>query len=964
MRDSGPREEASAEIASPWPVTALRIALFGAGLALTWAGYSLYATYLPARTLPGSAALLLSLPLFALSLRPVAPRTGGPGEEPVGRIARGTLRRRLSAAAAAGAVAAGTMALRLFPANDARAWTWYAASLCLFSAAGLGALPEAGHRKRPGPTAFAALLAIFAIAAALRLWRLTEIPTGVWWDEANQALAAFDYGPNHQQQPFFDARTQLPAHYLKLLSLVFSAFGQSIWSVRFLTVLFGLGAVLLAFDVGRSLFGTRAGLFAAYFLGVGRWPLTFSRFGLVTGPAPFFVLLSLALLLRAWRRPSLAGFSLAGLAIGTGLGFYFAFRLFVFVVVAFIFGFATHDVRKRRSLRRPLLAGLALAAGTTAGAAPVVQSAVLGPAAFFTRTRTVSIFNEASREDKDLGTALLSNARRHALMFHAIGDANGRHNLPGAPMLDHVTGVLLIAGLGAAIASAGSLGSFLAVTTLLAGLMGGILSLEFEAPQAARSIAAIPGVMLLAALAAEAALRLLSGGSRFLGGVRGTAAAGVAALALAVCLHENTRLYFFGQGSDDTCFFESEGVKTVAARRINDFASMNATILGGLWLTGDPVVQFLSGGKNVQPFQPEDGFPIAVSATRPVILLQDPRSRWIEEGVRRTYPGARQLTDRSPNGKLALDTFLLSPFNLSTLQGYHVTLLPSDLPQPRSPVRTLADPIEPSLPSGVVSVTYDATLRIPRFGPYTLVHSGPGPLELSIDGDSRTVQPGERAAYVLAMGPHRLGISGPPASFPATLNWKTSASARDEPIPVERISPLPPIEPHGLLGSYVDGPKYKEPADLQRIDPTLNIYFHWLPFGRRPQTIRWSGLLDVPETGSWAFHLWLRGAGSVTLDGHLLLDAPGPGTEYRTMVDLSAGSVPIQVDFVDTLDSSEIRLYWTPPGKPEEIVPTSAFRPFSARPANQPVFSPARGATSFRAPVPPPPPPRGRAAAL
>ena len=46
---------------------------------------------------------------------------------------------------------------------------------------------------------------------------------------------------------------------------------------------------------------------------------------------------------------------------------------------------------------------------------------------------------------------LQESTLRHVEMFLAFGDRNPRHNLPGAPMLDPITGSLLILALGFAL---------------------------------------------------------------------------------------------------------------------------------------------------------------------------------------------------------------------------------------------------------------------------------------------------------------------------------------------------------------------------------------------------------------------------------------------------------------------------------------------------------------------------------
>src|ERR1043165_4640930 len=112
---------------------------------------------------------------------------------------------------------------------------------------------------------------------------------------------------------------------------------------------------------------------------------------------------------------------------------------------------------------------------------------------FFASTSDVSIFQH--RDDPNLREALLSNTLKHLEMFNLKGDNNGRHNLPGAPMLDSVMGVLFILGIAYSLWRWRDPPSLLMLLLFVIMLQGGILSLDFEAPQAYRSIGVIPALV-------------------------------------------------------------------------------------------------------------------------------------------------------------------------------------------------------------------------------------------------------------------------------------------------------------------------------------------------------------------------------------------------------------------------------------------------------------------------------------
>ena len=91
---------------------------------------------------------------------------------------------------------------------------------------------------------------------------------------------------------------------------------------------------------------------------------------------------------------------------------------------------------------------------------------------------------------------LLELRVEHLLMFNFHGDNNGRHNLPGTPMLDPITGALMVLGVGLCLWRIRQPGSFLLLAWLLLMLVPGIFSLDFEAPQSYRAIGSLPAAYL------------------------------------------------------------------------------------------------------------------------------------------------------------------------------------------------------------------------------------------------------------------------------------------------------------------------------------------------------------------------------------------------------------------------------------------------------------------------------------
>jgi len=102
------------------------------------------------------------------------------------------------------------------------------------------------------------LLAIMVVALALRLWDLTL--ADVWFDEAVSASQA--------RLGFIDmlvatGRDNYPPLHNIVLYPIVHLFGDGALALRLPSVLFGLATILIAADLGRLLFGARAGLVTA-----------------------------------------------------------------------------------------------------------------------------------------------------------------------------------------------------------------------------------------------------------------------------------------------------------------------------------------------------------------------------------------------------------------------------------------------------------------------------------------------------------------------------------------------------------------------------------------------------------------------------------------------------------------------------------------------------------------------------
>jgi 4-amino-4-deoxy-L-arabinose transferase-like glycosyltransferase len=290
----------------------------------------------------------------------------------------------------------------------------------------------------------------------MRLYNFTGQPYGIWFDEAEAGLQARQIMQDPTYRPTFFSPINVTGHLLATYALALHWLGDNIYSMRLVSVLFGLGGVLAAYLFGRELRGPRFGLALAFLVAVARWHVNFSRIAMTGVDAPFFEFLSLFFLIRLLRQGRLRNALWAGLTLGFGLMFYTAFRLYALALLIFVIFVAIRwwpqlfVALRQQGWRRYLGTIVIVLVSSWLVIMPLVQFALNDSESFWYRTHQISIFTR--RDEANLGKALWESTRQHLLMFNFLGDRNGRHNLPGEPMLDPATGILAVLGLALALA--------------------------------------------------------------------------------------------------------------------------------------------------------------------------------------------------------------------------------------------------------------------------------------------------------------------------------------------------------------------------------------------------------------------------------------------------------------------------------------------------------------------------------
>lgn len=295
---------------------------------------------------------------------------------------------------------------------------------------------------------------VLLIAAALRTWDLTTLPYGMNADEITN-VRIIETARAGNVAIFYDIGRADRIEGREGLYHAWQAFATAITGTgslgyRLASVWVGLLTVALTYAAGRRLIGQLGGLSAAGLLTVSLWPVLLSRQITPSVLLPALVMGVLVLLMgilpvyrRRWRRGNTTG-TATGLGVLLGVCIYahpagLLILLFSLLFIAYMLR-TRHSPSRGISRRRNSYIGL-----------------MLFIVAVFSVPYVVSTLNnfEASGIRRFLSEHVSDYTLRDTLNslggLFLIGDQNPTRNLPGRPLFDPISGLLILGGIGWAI---------------------------------------------------------------------------------------------------------------------------------------------------------------------------------------------------------------------------------------------------------------------------------------------------------------------------------------------------------------------------------------------------------------------------------------------------------------------------------------------------------------------------------
>jgi hypothetical protein len=142
----------------------------------------------------------------------------------------------------------------------------------------------------------------------------------------------------------------------------------------------------------------------------------------------------------------------------------------------------------------------------------------------------------------------------------------------------------------------------------------------------------------------------------------------------------------------------------------------------------------------------------------------------------------------------------------------------------------------------------------------------------------------------------------------------------------------------GLTGRYYNDAKTSARFTtlvLTRLDGSIN--FNWNDGAPAPGvqrdhfSVRWTGQIEVPVTGTYRFATTADNGVRLWVNGQRLINSwAGHAGDISSSagITLTAGvRYAILLDFYERDALAQIQLRWTPPGQPESVIPSTALFP-------------------------------------
>jgi hypothetical protein len=345
---------------------------------------------------------------------------------------------------------------------------------------------------------------IFAAGIAIFSYKLMDVPAGIHGDETLTVNMAASLGRGEIMPVVLDSEVYngMSLIYYWAIAVVGKIFGTTIFTARWFSIVTGAAGLVFVYLLIRDIFNRRAAVISSILLSTFFMMVFYSRHALQWIHVPVFAAAAYYFFFKAIKSGKNRFFVIAGIILSLDLCFYSAGKASPFVLIAWI-----PIMFLRRETRRMITSnwkGIALMFFTMFLIfLPVINYILHHADLYFLRMGKMNYLKDIPDLPGKI-RALSENIIRNIQMFMTIS-ANGYcHNIPQKPFFDAFVAFAAVTGAGYLVYTWKKEASAFVILWTFFGLLPGFLSkLGIEDPYPARTVLAIPAVIIVVSIGVE-----------------------------------------------------------------------------------------------------------------------------------------------------------------------------------------------------------------------------------------------------------------------------------------------------------------------------------------------------------------------------------------------------------------------------------------------------------------------------
>ncbi len=291
---------------------------------------------------------------------------------------------------------------------------------------------------------FRAFLFILIILAAtfLRFYKLSELPPGLWWDEAQTGMVARGI-LRGQLPPIYDLRINAGSLASYWVAGWFAFFGSSVYALRSYCAMVGVVTVLVSYWYFRQFFSQWWSLLGMAFVAISRWLFSINRVAMATIDETILLTFMVFIFyIRAVRSRRMSDYVITGVLLGTGLHLHTGARVLPMIIGADI---AVKFFKKRKEyMAAHGIQALIMIILAMVVFAPMAIHIINHQSDYFYRTKQTLLSSEYPGWIPT--KPIIENTIHYLKMYSFSGDWHPRHNVNKEPQLAPLIAILAFLG--------------------------------------------------------------------------------------------------------------------------------------------------------------------------------------------------------------------------------------------------------------------------------------------------------------------------------------------------------------------------------------------------------------------------------------------------------------------------------------------------------------------------------------